>query len=523
MYIIRNILVDITDQRDLQLHVAERIKVNPAQISDLQIVRRSIDARKRGRLKFNFTVLCELSGKFKSHPEIKPFQEKKPLILPQKELNSDNPFIIGAGPAGLFAALALVEAGFSPYIFERGEAISERSKKVENFWENAVLDPESNVQFGLGGAGTFSDGKLTSRGKDFYINAVYDKLVQFGADPEIKLDALPHLGTDGVKLITRNLRKYLESKGCKFHFNSKMTDLQIDDGKVKKVQIAGSWYQPEILILAIGNAARDTFHLLNQKIEMVSKPFAVGFRIEHPQDYLNATFYGAQTDLTIVGPATYRLTAKQGTRGVYSFCMCPGGEVIGAATEPGQIVTNGMSYSSREKFYGNSAIVTSVTADDFGAGALAGMNFQRRLEASCFDPEQPYYAPLQTAQDFMTKSSSSSVLASSYRPMTYKADLNKIFPKPIYSALKAGLAKFERTAPGFIENGMLIAPETRTSSPVRMLRDRDNFSAQKIENLFPIGEGSGYAGGIVSSAADGYKLGKIFKRVTGTEPANTTA
>ena len=512
MYIIRNILVDITNKRNIKYHLAKKVNINESQINSIEIIRRSIDDRKRGRIQFNYTILADITGKFPKNSEIDKFETKATAILPSKQISEKHPFIIGAGPAGLFTALSLVEQGFTPYIFERGETIAKRTDTVENFWESGELNTESNVQFGEGGAGTFSDGKLTARGRDHYTNQVFDKLIQFGADEDIKVDALPHLGTDGLKQIITKLRKYLEDKGCKFHFNSKLTDFKTSDNKISGVCINDTWYKPEIIILAIGNAARDTFEMLSEKINIESKSFAVGFRIEHSRDFINDSFYGKKTDLSITGAATYRLTAKLGNRGIYSFCMCPGGEVIASSSEPEQIVTNGMSYSKRENFYSNSAIVTSVTPEDFGKDALAGMHFQRMLESACYNPDKPYYAPVQKASDFMTKSESKGLVPTSYRPLTYNADLNEIFPKFIYSALKTGLAKFDKTAPGFIENGTLIAPETRTSSPIRITRDRASFEAIGFTNLYPIGEGSGYAGGIMSSAVDGYKIGKIFQK-----------
>ncbi len=511
MFIARNILVEIKDKRDLKEHISKKFNLASEQIESIEIIRRSIDARKRGRLKFNYTVLCEISGNFKSHPELVKYSPKPaPKLFKKKIIN--NPLIIGTGPAGLFAALSLVEQGFSPILFERGKEIVDRNKDVMDFWENSILNPESNVQFGEGGAGTFSDGKLTSRGKDFFTSNVFDLLIKFGADPDIKVNALPHLGTDGLKKIVLNIRKYLIENGCEFHFNSKFEDLKSENGRVTKIKINGSWLESETIILAIGNGARDTYRMLSESIRMESKPLAIGFRIEHPIDFINQAFYGKNTDFNVSGAATYRLTAKYKERGIYSFCMCPGGKVIAASSGFGQVVTNGMSYSLRDNNFSNSAIVATLNENDYGTGIFAAMDFQETLEKKCFNPDLPYHAPSQNAEDYLNNTTSKNVRTNSYRPAIYNANLNDFFSKSINSALKAGLYKFEKTAPGFIKNGVLIAPETRTSAPVRILRDREKFNSIGLDNFYPIGEGSGYAGGIISSAVDGYKVGKIFQK-----------
>ena len=511
MFIARNILVEIKDNRDLKEHIARKFRLNSEQIKSFEIIRRSIDARKRGRLKYNYTVWCEIFGDFQSHPELVRYSPKPAPKLFRKKI-SNNPIIIGAGPAGLFAALSLVEQGFSPVIFERGKEIADRNKDVMNFWERSILNPESNVQFGEGGAGTFSDGKLTSRGKDFFTSNVFDLLVKFGANPDIKVNALPHLGTDGLKIIVNNIKKYLIENGCEFHFNSRFEDIESDNGKVKRIKIDGSWFEFETIILAIGNAARDTYRMLSKHMQMESKSLAIGFRIEHPIDFINQAFYGKNTDFNISGAATYRLTAKYKERGIYSFCMCPGGKVIAASSDVEQVVTNGMSYSLRDNSFSNSAIVATLNKNDYGKGIFAAMDFQESLEKKCFNSDFPYHAPSQNAEDYLNNIVSKKVRTNSYRPATYKANLNDFFPKTISSALKAGLYKFQKSAPGFINNGVLIAPETRTSAPIRILRDRENFNSIGLDNFYPIGEGSGYAGGIISSAVDGYKVGKIFEK-----------
>lgn len=511
MYQIRNILIPISQKPDLKKVLSGKLHIPADSIESIEILRNSLDARQKNQLKFNLTLKAEIAQNLKLDNDLQIYKEPKPYIAQSFQLSDPHPFIIGAGPAGLFAALSLVENGFQPYIFERGDCLEKRSRKVAKFWKNGILDEDSNVQFGEGGAGSFSDGKLTSRKSDFYTNQVTNYLIKFGAPKEISYQALPHLGTDGIRKIVLNIRKYLEAKGCKFFWNHKLEDIEINNKQINHVFINSQKYAPEMVILAIGNAARDTFEMLSQKIEMENKPFAVGFRIEHPQDFINETFFGKRNDFSITGPATYRLTAKTDNRGVYSFCMCPGGQVIAASSELDTIVTNGMSNATRNGKFGNSAIVATVDEADFGIDILAGMHFQKNIEQKCFNSHHPYSAPIQAANDFMKSRVTTQKINSSYLPATYSSDLNSVFSSGITNSIKAGLKMFEKRAKGFIDQGVLIAPETRTSSPVSILRNKQNFCSHTLSNLFPIGEGAGYAGGIMSSAADGFKCGTQFK------------
>lgn len=510
MYLIRNILVAVSKEIDLKKALSNKLKISSKYISNIKTIRRSIDARKKNFLKYNFTLLADIDLNLKTNNEVQEYSEPKSCIQSSIKLSDPHPFIIGAGPAGLFAALSLVEKGFQPYIFDRGETIDLRTKKIEKFWQKGILDENSNVQFGEGGAGTFSDGKLTSRTRDFYTNQIIEYLIKFGADESIKYDALPHLGTDGLRNIIIDLRNFLINKGCKFFWNSKLESVEIDNNNVTGVIINGENYSPEILILAIGNSARDTFTMLKDKIEMENKSFAVGFRIEHSQEFINNAFYGEKTDFSLTGPATYRLTAKFKDKGIYSFCMCPGGFIVAGSSEQNSLVLNGMSYKDRNNIFANSAIVATVNRNDFGDDILAGMKFQQQIEKKCFNHSKPYFAPSQNAIDFMKNSISSAQNKTSFLPGIYNHDLNEVFQRSVIESIKFGLTKFNKRIPGFIDNGLLSAPETRTSSPVRLLREQETFLANGITNLYPIGEGSGYAGGIMSSAADGYKLGSIF-------------
>ena len=512
MYQIRNVIFPITRQPDLFKLLALKLHLPRPAIEEIEILRSSLDARMKNHLKFNLTLKAKILQEPPTNSDVTIYREPQPYLKNEIAVSNPHPFIIGAGPAGLFAALALTEKGIQPYVFERGECLENRALKVKEFWQKGILNEESNVQYGEGGAGAFSDGKLTSRKSDYYTNRVSEYLISFGADKAIAYEALPHLGTDGIRKIVVNLRKYLESKGCKFFWNHRLENISINNDKIADVTINGEKHHPEIVILAIGNAARDTFRTLCQKVQMESKPFSVGFRLEHPQDFINDTFYGKKTDFSLTGPAVYRLTAKAGNRGVYSFCMCPGGQVIAASSEPDSIVTNGMSYADRQGRFANSAIVVTVNEKDYGCGILAGMDFQRKIEQRCFRQDLPYFAPAQNAADFMKSAISSSLKPNSYLPGTYSFNLNKIYAHDITAAIKTGMRVFEKQASGFIEKGIFIAPETRTSSPVRILRNSIDFSSFSAKNLYPCGEGSGYAGGIMSSAADGYKVGSLFIR-----------
>jgi len=509
MFLIKNIQIPIEDEIDLKGLVAAKFRIPASSVEGLRIMRKALDARKKNHLKYNFTLIVDSLPEIE-HPDIINYKEPQPYISPARKLKDPNPFIIGAGPAGLFTALGLVEQNLKPMIFDRGESLDQRIPKVKEYWSKGILDEDSNVQFGEGGAGTFSDGKLTARNRDFYSNRIIEYLIRFGADSKISYEALPHLGTDKLRKIITNIRIYLQEKGCRFHWNSKLSDMVIQDGKLKHAVINDQTYSPEALFLATGNAAREIFVTLDKYQAVSSKPFAVGVRIEHSQNYIDQAFYGDKMDLSITGPATYRLTANNKGRGTYTFCMCPGGYVIGAASGSEHLVVNGMSFSDRNNQYANSAIVVSVTEKDFGANNLAGMHFQQKIEKKCFITARNYTAPAQAARDFVNGRATSRSFRNSFRPSVNRIDINPLFPPFLSQELNFALTQFNKRVPGFIDKGILIAPETRTSSPVRINRDKSRFNSLVANNLFPVGEGSGYAGGIISSAVDGYKISKIF-------------
>jgi uncharacterized FAD-dependent dehydrogenase len=509
-YLVRNIAVPLSAHPDPLTALCAKLRIAPACVESFEIRRRAIDARKKGALRYDYTVSVIFSGNVPQHPDIAPDTIPEPEALPQVTLHDPQPLIIGMGPAGLFAALTLVERGFRPVIIDRGDSVEERRKTVGKLWGTGELDPESNVQFGEGGAGTFSDGKLTARNRNPFSEKVFEYLIRFGADASIAWEALPHLGTDGLVGVLHAMRLYLEGHGAQFRFRTRLDGVVLRDGRITSVSLNGESISPEVILLGIGNGAHDTFRLLREEgIPIIAKPFAVGLRIEHPQDYINSAFYGAGTDFSLTGPATYRLTAKTGERGVYTFCMCPGGMVVCASSETDGLVTNGMSNHARDSRFGNSAVVVTVNDRDFGRNTLNGIAFRRRIETACFDPLYPQIAPAQSAAAFI-RSEKRGLGRVSYRPGVRAADISALFPREIARALAQGLAQWGKRIPGFIENGMVIAPETRTSSPVRILRDEYRLCSTVATNLYPIGEGAGYAGGIISSAADGCRTASLF-------------
>jgi hypothetical protein len=413
------------------------------------------------------------------------------------------------GPAGIFAGLRLLEYGLTPTILERGRPVAERVKDIASFWHKGMLNPESNVQFGEGGAGTFSDGKLTTRIRDANTGYVLEKLVRFGAPCDILSLAKPHIGTDRLRLVIANIRQHLEDSGLVIRFQEKLTDIVPGADRIRAIVINGRLEELcDILLLAPGNGARDTYAMLEQRgIRLEQKPFAVGVRVEHPQDLINQIQYGFPGH-PMLPPADYTLTwnDRQTARSAYSFCMCPGGVVVAAASEEGGVVTNGMSNYRRNSPFANSALVVSVGKHDFpGDSPLAGVEFQRALERRAFIAGGgDYRAPAQNLISFMGEKGVSR-FASTYRPGVREADLSLILPEFITDALRESIRSFDRKMRGFISTeATMTGVETRTSAPLRIVRGED-LQSPTLKGLYPVGEGAGYAGGIMSSALDGIR------------------
>ncbi|MFN7952832.1 MAG: hypothetical protein U0610_14000 [bacterium] len=434
------------------------------------------------------------------------------------------PVVIGAGPAGLFAVLTFLEAGVVPLLVERGQAVEQRSRDVARFFRGGAFDPESNIQFGEGGAGTFSDGKLYTRRREPDLERVLRRFVEFGAPSEILTDGRPHIGTDRLRHVLRNLRERFRDAGVSERFGERAQRFEVAQGRLAELVLSsGATLRPPAVVLATGHSARDTFAELDRAgIRLQAKPFAIGVRIEHPQWCVDVARYGSRRERAAAAlpPADYNLTAQIAGRGVYTFCMCPGGRILAATSEIDAVVTNGMSAHSRAAPRANSGVVVTVDPADFGGDAdpLAGVAFQRRWEQAAFAlGGGDYRAPAQRLVDFVAGRSSDAELRTSYRPGVTPTALERCLPEWVVAPLRDGLRRFGEQMPGFAsDEAVLVGVETRTSSPIRIPRD-DGGEAEGVRGLFPAGEGAGYAGGITTAALDGMRAARRVLHTLGIE------
>lgn len=492
----------------LKRRIASACRLKVQDLAYFKILRRSIDSR--GEPRFCLKVFASTEKK-KEEVKTKIYHDVS---------KSERVVIVGAGPCGLFAALKLLEYGLKPIIVERGKPVEERKKDIALIARNEELNEESNWCFGEGGAGTFSDGKLYTRSnKRGNIGEVLETFVEFGADEDISIDAHAHIGTDKLSRIIKNIRNKITECGGEYHFNSKVVDLLVRDGSVYGVKTAdGSTLEGKAVILACGHSARDVYKLFSEKSWLIeSKPFAMGVRVEHAQEFINRTQYHTDKYSRLLPAATYSLAHNIGDRGVFSFCMCPGGMVIPSSTERGCLVVNGMSSSLRNSPYANSGIVVSVSEKDVPEymhyGALSLMRFQEKCEQNMYSDRQ--VAPAQRISDFVAGKVSSSLCNSSYPAGLRSADMSDLLPKFISDSLRQGFVAFDKKMKGFVTNdALMIGLESRTSSPVRIPRDKDSLQHLQLKNLYPCGEGAGYAGGITSSAMDGINAAK---KIAGSE------
>jgi len=533
-------------EEDLQKAILQKLKISSDELKGYSVFKRSYDARKRDAIALVYALDIEtpkqkqILKKAKKNGRVSPTPNMvyRPVAKAPEALN-DRPVVIGVGPCGMFAALLLAQMGFRPIVLERGKAVHERSQDTFGFWSKRKFNPESNAQFGEGGAGTFSDGKLYSRIKDndHHGRKVLTELVNNGAVPEILYVSKPHIGTYRLVKIVENIREQILSLGGEIRFQSKVDTLEIDslgidnsgagnlgtdnsdtDKQSEKQQVrgvtleSGEFIATNHVVLAVGHSARDTFAMLHaQGVYIEPKPFSVGFRIEHPQPLIDKCRFGENAGHPILGAADYKLVHHcSNGRSVYSFCMCPGGQVVAATSEPGRVVTNGMSQYERSGKNANSGIVVGITPEeDYPGSPLAGIDFQRKLEAKAFElGGGTYEAPGQLVGDFLAQRPSTDLgsVKPSYRPGVHLGDLSESLPEYAIAAIREAIPAFDQKIKGFaMHDAVLTGVETRTSSPIRIKRD-DRFQSLNTEGLYPAGEGAGYAGGILSAAVDGIKV-----------------
>ncbi len=488
---------------------SQKLNVSETAIHIVKMLSKKLDAGDQEQFYYDISLVVYISDSFDNREHLPVYTEK---IAKERQfkISAPRPVVIGFGPAGMFAALELISYGLKPIIFERGKKLAERSLDIQKFMTEKLLDPESNIQFGEGGAGSYSDGKLFSRKMNTdYNNQVLDTFIKFGAPKEIAYISKPHLGTDLLCRIVLNIRNYILEQGGEIHYRAKMTDMLLSNNSVVGVVInSEKEYLCSNLFLAVGHSARDTFEMLHNKgISLEQKPISIGLRVEHPAEIINQMRYGNKyKNFAGIGAASYSLnyTDREIGRGVYTFCMCPGGEVVNASSEHGGLVVNGMSYSRRASEFSNAAIVvTCQTTDYCSADPLAGVQFQKDIEQKAFQAGGgKCVVPAQNLLDFLSKKVSGSLNINSCATGTVAANMHEIFPAFVNDALVTAFTTWEKMYPLFVSScAILMGAETRTSAPLRITRSK-KFASVNIKNLYPIGEGSGYTGGITSSAAD---------------------
>ena len=524
--------VPIGDGRPLEELAAERLALRRESVRRTEIVRRAVDARRRHGAPVCFSYVLDVETEESERKILANFRrDKKVAAAPKAEpsvftrlaeqksaASGARPVVVGFGPAGMFASLALATAGCAPVVVERGQDVDARHAAIERFWSGGALDEDTNVQFGEGGAGTFSDGKLTARGGDPLQRDVIEAFIQAGAPEEIKYLAKPHIGTDRLRGVVKAIREEVIRRGGEIRFGARMEELELDAGGVRVVRLSGGErIGTDTVLLAIGHSARDTYRMLYEKgVAMEAKAFAVGVRIEHPQEWIDRAQYGEDAGNPRLGAADYALTFQDAVtgRGAYSFCMCPGGQVVAAASENGRLTTNGMSLYARDSGVANAALLVQVRPEDFGGEVLGGVAFQRDCEAAAFRlAGGDYRAPVQSVGDFLrgTTGSGNFCVAPTYRPGVVPCRLDDCLPPFVTQTLRDALPAFGVKIAGFAAPDVpMTGVEMRSSAPCRILRDRDSFVSVSTPGLYPVGEGAGYAGGIMSAAVDGLKAALAF-------------
>ncbi len=506
---------DLAEDEVLKI-ACKKYKIDFKNVLDYRIFKKSIDARNKNNIFYNYTIDIDFKENKKIKNVKKVPKENFELNIHLKRKSSKRPVVIGAGPSGLFCALLLVQNGIKPIVIEQGKKVEDRKKDVDKFLRTGILDTNSNVQFGEGGAGTFSDGKLTTGVNNPLCRKVLYEFVNFEAPKQIMYINKPHIGTDNLIKVISNMRNYIIKQGADFLFEEKVIDFDVKKNKLVSIITQKRKIETDTAVFAIGHSARDTFEKLYKKgIKMEKKNFSVGVRIEHKQEMINKSQYGTKTNLKLP-PAEYKLAYHGKERSCYTFCMCPGGTVIASSSAKGEIVTNGMSTFMRDGENANSAVLVNVTPDDFkGNSPLEGMYFQRKLEEEAYKlGGENFYAPIQKVGDFFENKKTVEIGAvkPTYKPGVTMANLQEILPGYVIDTLKEGILEFDKKIKGFADkDAILTGVETRSSSPVRILRNEEFVS--NIEGIYPCGEGAGYAGGIMTAAIDGIKCAiKILEK-----------
>ena len=517
---VRQIKIEVTksNEDNLLKCISKKLKTDISNIENYTIEKLSIDARNKEEIYYVYEVNVNVKNEKEilsknTNSDVTLTELKKYEIKEKGNLKLNNrPVIVGSGPSGLFAAYILAEEGYKPIIIERGENIEKRVESVETFWKIGKLNQNSNVQFGEGGAGTFSDGKLNTLIKDEFCRGkkVFETFIENGANEDILYSYKPHIGTNLLRVVIKNMREKIIKMGGVFRYNTCLTDIIYDNNNLKQIEVnKNELIDCEVLVLAIGHSARDTFYMLNNKLNMEAKPFAVGVRVVHKQSMIDESQFGKKYK-DILSPATYKLTYNNSSRGVYSFCMCPGGYIVNASSEQNMLAINGMSNHERESGFANSAIVVTITPDDFGKNPLDGIEYQRNLEKQAYELGDGKI-PIQLLKDF--KENKISISLGNINPIfngDYNfANLNELLPTYISDSIKEAFESFGKKIKNFDDDDTVLAGvESRTSSPVRILRN-DLFESN-IKGIYPSGEGAGYAGGITSAAIDGIKVAEAI-------------
>ncbi len=524
-YRISNIQLPVeAPETDVADHVATRLGVPVDSITGWRILRKSLDARSRRDLKFVYSVVADLAddaapAKYKT--DDKQVDQYSPQVFddaqPGTNELAERPVIVGSGPAGLLAGYYLAAKGYRPLIIERGQAVKERVPAIREFDRGGAFDRENNYLFGEGGAGTFSDGKLTCRMSGPDVDWVLQRLADFGGKASIAYENRPHLGSNRLPLLVRNCRRQIEALGGEYRFGCRFEGLSVIDGRVTNLHTSSGTIRASVVVLAIGHSARDTYRMLyDMGIPMESKPFQLGLRIEQPQENVNRFQYGRPEYLKILGAADYSLVSR-GPKDLFTFCMCAGGIIIPSISEPEMFCTNGMSNSRHDTPFANSGLVVTLNPDELESShPLAGVELQRKFEAVAYQlGRRDYLCPIQTADDFLSKkpADAAATLECSYQRGTVAADLSEVLPPIIAKTIRHGLPIMDKKwGSRFLEDAVLVGPEMRGSSPVRILRDRQTYQTPGIAGLYPVGEGAGYAGGIISAAVDGLRAAKAVVR-----------